>query len=165
MKKKENNAKKNENLTEKNEEKSLFKRNLTLVFKQYDILFKFPVSFICLATIYILVCTLTELGLQYLQQQTENFFVALGLYLIYCVIFIAFGTVFMQKWYNIAFRGEKLRDLSLKVAVFKNVFRLNLFFCMLGLLPLISLVVLYNREVTPNWLFELLYFLCLFSVR
>ena len=85
------------------ERKNIFKRNLNIIFKPYDILFKYAGSFVFLVVPYIMLCSFVE----FLAKYTESSIFAIIAYFMFFMILIAIGSAMMQKWYNVVFLKEK----------------------------------------------------------
>jgi len=74
------------------------------------------------------------------------------------LLLVFVGALTIVKWYNVVFIGQDIFDFHMDKKVVLKIYALLLLWIALGLLPVLSIIMLYNRVVTPDWLWELAYF-------
>ena len=142
-----------------NKKSSGFRSFFNVVIGDYDIFFANIIKFLPISVLFVCACMILKTGFVSVAESIENEVVQTVMLLVLAVLLVAAAGVFMQKWYNVVFKGEPLKkfDISLK----KQVKITGLIFAFLSTLGFtaFSAVKLYNRVPTPDWKFELAYFM------
>lgn len=132
---------------------------MRIFFGQYDILLANFGRFVQSGIVFMVVYALLILSGKFFAGYVgENYIFAICLMVAVMLLFLAVSAVYMTKWYNIAFKNEDVFNFRINLPIAAKVFGLLLGLFLIMLLPLLSFVMLYQRVVTPDWVFELLYF-------